>query len=141
MVDRQRREGTVAKSDPGGQDAVSRFFAQLERRGHEPLLARAKGTLKFDLREGGSGEHWYVTISHGDIAVSRRRRAADTMFTIERSVFAELVEGGKNAMAAAIRGDVQVSGDLALAIAFQRILPGPPDSSGPDTRAHRLAHV
>ena len=56
-------------------DATAEFFAELGRRGHEPLLASTSGTLRFDLAEGRRLEHWYVTIEKGNrLGVARGLR-------------------------------------------------------------------
>jgi putative sterol carrier protein len=121
--------------DARPSDQVRRFFSDLEQRGHEPLLARASGTLRFDLRHGRSVDCWYVTINKGDLEVARSERDADVVLQMDRSVFARMTEGKVNTMAAVLRGDVEVAGDLTLAMAFQRVLPGPPDAVGPKRRS------
>ena len=57
-------------------DATGDFFAELGRRGHEPLLQKLTGTFRFDVT-GGRDEHWFVDVSKGDVTVSRRNDKAD----------------------------------------------------------------
>jgi putative sterol carrier protein len=130
----------VASTRDGTRDAAnraSRFFADLEAQGHDPLLAHTTGTLQFDLREGKEVEHWFVTVTKGDIEVSRDERQADVTFELDGGLFAAMAEGKTNAMAAVLRNEVQVVGDLGLAMSFQRVFPGPPDAVGPGTPKHR----
>jgi len=116
--------GTAQKR--GATDPIDSFFAQLAERGHEPLLARGSGTLRFDLADGKKVEHWLVTLEKGDVAVSRRNTAADLTLRADRSLFEQMVTGKMNATAAVLRGLLAVEGNLGLLILFQRLFPGPP---------------
>ena len=102
------------------------FFDDLAARGREPLLKGASGTIRFDLLDGERLEHWAVKIDDGAIAVSHSRAKADAVVRLERSKFERMARGTMNAMAAALRGDLVVEGDLALVMLFQRLFPGPP---------------
>jgi putative sterol carrier protein len=133
-----RSAGRAKQADPDSSDAIIEFFAKLEARDHEPLLARARGTLRFDLRDGGRVDRWYVTVDRGHIEVSRQRQDADAIFTSDRDLFVGIVEGRVNATAATLRGDVQLSGDLNLPMAMQRVLPGPPDAQGPSIPSRKV---
>jgi putative sterol carrier protein len=117
---------------------MTRFFAELQARGHEPLLVQASGTLRFDLAHGKDVEQWFVTIAKGELQVSRRNLDADVIFDVDRVLFEDMTEGKVNALAAVLRGDLRLVGDLALAMAFQRVFPGPPGAEGPSTPRHRL---
>ena len=112
-------------------DATQEFFEALSARRHEPLLGSASGTLRFDLEEGGGVEHWFVGVDHGDVTVSHRRAGADCIVRGSRSLFDEVARGEANAVAAALRGELEIRGDPALVLAFQRLFPGPPT---PDQR-------
>ena len=115
----------VAKAN---RDATSEFFDALAKRGHEPLLKSATGTLRFDLRNGRRVEHWYVTVSKGDVAVSRKNAEADAVVRTDKALFDGMATGKVNTMAAVLRGVLGVEGDLGLIISFQRLFPGPPGS-------------
>jgi putative sterol carrier protein len=108
-------------------DATTEFFEALAARGHEPALAKATGTLRFDLRDGGArAERWLITISKGDVAVSHRNARADCVVRADRTVFDRIASGQTNALAAFLRGAMDVEGDRGLLLAFQRAFPGPP---------------
>ncbi len=128
---------TTEETSDRAENRIARFFADLEARHHESLLARTTGTLRFDLSTGSDVEHWYVSVNKGDIDVSRDNKNADVIFGIDRACFAGMVEGRLNAMAAVLRDEVAVEGDLGLAMSFQRLLPGPPDAVGPAIPTHR----
>jgi putative sterol carrier protein len=112
-------------------DPTTRFFEDMDRRGYEPLLAKTSGTLRFDLHEGVQTTHWTLEIDRGNLRVSREDLEADTVVGTAPRLFAELVQGGENAIAALLRGDMTVSGDLRLVLQVERVFPGPADSRGP----------
>jgi putative sterol carrier protein len=111
-------------------DATAEFFRDLEARGHEPLLEKATGTVRFDLTNGKRTSRWFVTIKKGDIAVSKQNARADCVARAERTLFDGLVTGEVNALAALLRGRMGVEGDPELLVLFQRLFPGPPDATG-----------
>ena len=112
------------------EDATEAFFGELALRGNDPLLARMSGTIRFDLRSERGLEHWYVTVRGGDIAVRHSATdaadGADAVATADKEVLEGMASGRVNAMAAMLRGALHAEGDLALLMAFQRLLPGPP---------------
>jgi len=114
-------------------DPTKEFFAELEARGHVPMLGSTSGTLRFDLADGARVEHWYVTIHRGDVSVTHDEGAADCVVGTEKELFDRMASGTANAMAAALRGLTTPAGDLRLIIQFQRLFPGPP--AGCDERA------
>ncbi|MEU1841110.1 SCP2 sterol-binding domain-containing protein [Micromonospora chersina] len=120
-------------------DTTTRFFEELDRRGFEPLLAKTSGTLRFDLHEGAQTTHWLLEIDRGNVQVRQEDREADTVVGTEPRLFGELVTGEENAIAALLRGDMTVSGDLRLVLQIERIFPGPPDSRGPHHSFQRRA--
>jgi putative sterol carrier protein len=102
---------------------TAEFFDGLAQRGHEPLLERATGTVRFDLVENGRDERWLVAVDKGDIAVSHRNVTADCTLRANRSLFDGVASGQVNAMAAVIRGAIQIEGDWSLLVLFQRVFP------------------
>lgn len=111
-------------------DPIELFFEDLARRQHEPLLQRASGTVRFDISNGEAVEHWQVSIRAGDIRVSRKDGKADATIQAERPLFAKMVTGRANALAAVLRGAATCEGDLGLVILFQRLFPAPPSAAG-----------
>jgi putative sterol carrier protein len=108
-------------------DATTEFFEELAARGHEPAMAKATGTLRFDLRDGAArAERWLITINKGDVAVSHMNAKADCVVRADRTVFDRIASGETNALAAFLRGAIEVEGDRGLLLAFQRAFPGPP---------------
>jgi hypothetical protein len=112
-------------------DATPPLLETLGKRGSDdPLLAKARGTVRFDIVNGrGRGtESWLVRFDKGNIKVSRGAGTADTVFRASRDVFDDLGTGKENAFTARLRGAIDVEGDMRLAVLFQRLLPNPPSS-------------
>ncbi len=109
-------------------DPTEDFFDELGRRGHEPLLEKASGTIRIDLVDGKRTDRWLVTVKKGDVGVSRRNMRADCVIRTDRALFDGLASGEANMMAAALRGAIGLEGDPELLVLFQRLFPGPPRS-------------
>jgi putative sterol carrier protein len=117
------------------KDPTTAFFDELGRRGHEPLVEKVSGTLRFDLVRGERIDHFFVTMKKGDIAISNQDAEADCVIRTEGSVFDGIVSGEVNAMAAMLRGTLAYEGDPQLLLLFQRLFPGPAASRGPGAPA------
>jgi len=115
------------------------FFRELGRRGHEPLLAKVTGSVRFDVVDGTRTDRWFVSIEKGDIMVSHEGGAADCTIRAEKVLLDEVASGRTNAMAAVLRGALVCAGDVELLVAIQRIFPGPPrePQSSRDVRTSR----
>jgi putative sterol carrier protein len=112
-------------------DAATEFFDQLGRRGHEPLLGKTTGTLRFELVDGKQTERWLLTVDKGDVSVSHKNVAADCTIRAKRALFDGMAGGTVNATAAVLRGELAIDGNWELMVLFQRLLPGPPGSRRP----------
>ena len=109
-------------------DPTEEFFAELGSRGHEPMLRKATGTLRFDLVDGTNESSWLVAVKKGDVSVSQAKGKADCVVTTDRPLFNAIVRGERNAMAAILRGEIGVEGDPELLVLFQRVFAGPAES-------------
>jgi putative sterol carrier protein len=110
---------------PGMTDATDEFFDELGRRGYEPLLRKAKGSVRFDLVHGEQIDRRRVTIDKGNLTVSRKNAAADCVIRADKAFFERVAAGEVNPMAAVLRGELDVGGDLRLVVLIQRLFPGP----------------
>ena len=108
-------------SDPGAS-----FLNALSRGGTHPLLAKARGTLRFDLRDGERIRHWLVELDRGNVSVSRRRGSADCVVRTDAAVFDGLVTGEVNALVAFLRGELTLEGDPEFPRAVPASPPAPP---------------
>ncbi len=102
------------------------FFTRLAEQ-HQPLLEGLTGVLRFDLADGERTEHWYLAIRKGDITVSHNGPEPDCMVSTELATFEAIVTGKMNAMAAVLRGAVEIEGRFALMTAVQRFFAAPAD--------------
>jgi hypothetical protein len=106
-------------------DPIASFLASLEEREEGRLLRHASGTLRIDVVADPPVEPWLVTLAGGHVAVARSHAEADAVLRGEEAMVVRLVTGEANAMAAVLRGAVEVEGDLGLVVLFQRLFPGP----------------
>ena len=112
-------------------DATAEFFGALAERGHEPLLEKATGTMRLDLKDGRKTDRWLVKVVKGDVTISRQNLGADCVVAGDKALFDGIASGRTNALAALLRGAMSVEGDVQLLVLFQRLLPGPPRSRRP----------
>lgn len=105
-------------------DPIASFFSRLGERAQEPLLRKATGCMRFDVVRRGRTRRWFVAVDHGELSV-RRSGPADCTMRVEHELFERMVTGRVNAVAAVLRGDVQVDGDWRLLVLMQRLFPGP----------------
>jgi putative sterol carrier protein len=111
-------------SKPPPADPTARFFEQLAARDHVDLLRKANGCTRFDIVSGRKIDRWYVTIDNGDIGVTRQPSHADCIIRADRALFDKMAGGKLNAVAAVLRGDLEVEGDWRLLVRMQRLFPG-----------------
>jgi predicted lipid carrier protein YhbT len=117
--------GGVQASDPVGE-----FFTVLAEAGHLETFEGQSATLRFDVAEGADVERWHLTVSDGNVSVTREDGATDAIMQADRQHFEAIVTGRLNAQAAMLRGLLVCEGSMAACIMFQRCLPGPPGSTG-----------
>jgi putative sterol carrier protein len=107
-------------------DPTARFFSELGAREHEPLLRKASGSTRFDVVEGRRTRRWVVSVDRGDIAVASKGAGdADCVVRGDKALFDKVASGRLNAVAAVLRGDLQVEGDWRLLVRMQRLFPSP----------------
>ena len=109
----------MAKLDP-----TAAFFERLATRPHEPLLRKATGCTRFDIVDGRKVRRWYVTVDGGAISVSTKASPDDCVIRADQALFEKIVAGKLNAVAAVLRGDLQIEGDWRLLVRMQRLFPG-----------------
>ncbi len=110
-------------------DATTEFFDEMAARGEDPRLAKANGTIRIELADGGRTERWLLHIKKGVVTVSRARGDADCVVRGDRTVFNRIVTGESNVMAEFLRGRMMAEGDSSILVLFQRVFPGPPKAA------------
>lgn len=106
-------------------DATSEFFDHLAQRGSVPELERTSGTLRVDLERDGGIQHWHVEMRRGTVAVSHSDADADCVIRASGSLFDDLATGRANALASALRSELDIAGNPGLLVRFQRLFPPP----------------
>jgi hypothetical protein len=106
-------------------DATSAFFTDLAARGSDPILGTGRGTVRIDVVDGPRTESWRVALDDAAIAVTEGTGEADCVVRTTADAFTALATGRTNALAAALRGAVQIEGDPRLLVRFQRLFPPP----------------
>ncbi|MGH3126604.1 MAG: SCP2 sterol-binding domain-containing protein [Gaiellaceae bacterium] len=107
-------------------DPTGRFFDELSQRGHEPLLRKLSGSVRFDIVDGKRVDRRYVTVDKGQITVSGRGPGGKNVIRVDRALFERIATGEQNPVAAVLRGEFAVEGDWRLLVLVQRLFPGPP---------------
>jgi putative sterol carrier protein len=113
----------MARTDP-----IAEFMDGVASRRHEPSMAKATGTVRFEVVDGKQIERWLLTVTRGELAVSRTSARADVTLRAPRALFEQILQGKTNATAAFLRGALQIEGDVELIVLVKRLVPGPPAS-------------
>jgi len=108
------------------EDPTAEFFGGLAERDRDPLLQKADGTVRFDLKDGNRVERWLLSLENGEVSVSRANADADCLVRADKALFDEIASGKANATAAVLRGAVTIDGEMELMVLLQRVFPGPP---------------
>ena len=105
------------------------FFDRVHEQGFDARLSRARGTLRFDVDDGGPVEHWLVSLDRGRIQVSRAADVeADCVVRLDRATLDGIVSGDVNPTASMLRGGIAATGNLDLLLYLQRLFPAGPDA-------------
>jgi SCP-2 sterol transfer family len=90
-------------------DPVAAFFAELDRRGHDPLLDRVNSTGRFEIRDADRTEEWLVSVKGGYLTATRGGGDADWVMGGERADFVRVIRGDTSALAAFVRGTLHLT--------------------------------
>ena len=106
--------------------SVEQVFEWLGRRTFQARLLGVYGSFRFDIIGIGS---FYISVYDGAIAVRALAHHADCTITCAPNVFLHIVSGTQNLLMAAMRGQVDIRGDLALAKRLPALLSPPLDDA------------
>lgn len=133
----QRAETTRSGPTHEPMPATREFFDRLGRKENAALLRQISGTVRFDLAHDERVDHWFVTFDNGRSNLLREQRDAESVLRTDQEIFEGMARGEINPMAAMLRGQIMVLGDLRLLILIERMMPGPPGSHDPRAFARR----
>jgi putative sterol carrier protein len=119
-------QGYEAQGPVTTVDHTARFFADLARRGDEPLLRKATGSMGFDVVSGRRTRRWVLSVDKGALTVTEGGADATCVVRANQAVFDKIASGRLNAVAAVLRGDLEVFGDWRMLVRLQRLFPSPP---------------
>lgn len=117
-------------------DSSRAFLERLGEQGFDARLGRARGTLRFDVRDGATVEQWFVSLDRGTIQVSQDDGPADCVVRVDRPVLDGIVDGSVNPTAAFLRGVIWATGNFDLLLHLQRLFPA---GTGEDDRRSAAA--
>ncbi|MCP3785707.1 SCP2 sterol-binding domain-containing protein [Micromonospora sp. A3M-1-15] len=125
----------------GGGGAMSevtrRFFDELERHGHERVLRKTSGTLRFDLEHDDEIDHWLVEIRGGGVRVSQQNSDADAVIRSDNAFFERMVRGEAKPLPAWLRNDITSEGKFRFVVLLERLFAPPPGSRHPRVAARQ----
>ena len=102
-------------------DPAAHFFSDLGEKRHVPLLEGHSGTVLVELRGDRKVDRWYIDIKRGDVGLARKEGDADCILRTDADTFRAIVAGQMNAIAALLRGRVEVEGKVSLLVALQSL--------------------
>jgi hypothetical protein len=118
-------------------DPTEEFFDELGRHGHERLLKKSRGTIRFELEHDGRVDHWFLAIDSGEVRVSREERDADMVIHTERAFFERMARGEAKPLAAWLRSDIVGEGQFRFIVLLERLFPPPPGAHHPRALARQ----
>ncbi|MEV0723349.1 SCP2 sterol-binding domain-containing protein [Micromonospora purpureochromogenes] len=112
-------------------ETTRKFFDALERHGHERLLKKTNGTIRFDLEHDHEVDHWFVEIRGGAVRVSQQNSGADTVIRSDNGFFDCMVRGEAKPLPAWLRNEITSEGEFRFIVLLERLFPPPPGARHP----------
>ncbi|MFI6242962.1 SCP2 sterol-binding domain-containing protein [Micromonospora sp. NPDC050795] len=110
---------------------AEQYLRQLDTGRRPDLPETTAGTLRLDVRDDGSTEHWYLTIADQHVRVTRSADDADLVVRVDRWVVDQMVNGELHPGAAMLRNELTMQGDMRLLLVLRRIFAGPAGARHP----------
>lgn len=112
-------------------EATERFFASLPARAPDVIVGPIDGTLQINLTAEDRTEHWHLVLQERHVEVRRAQLPADAVWESSLELFDRLATGRAQALAAMLRNDTTLRGDLLLFLTFRAFFPTPPGTRDP----------
>ncbi|MEU1244441.1 SCP2 sterol-binding domain-containing protein [Micromonospora parva] len=110
---------------------AEQYLRQLDTGRRPDLPETTAGTLRLDVRDDGSTDHWYLTIADQHVQVTRSAEDAELVVRADRAVFDRMVRGELHPGAGLLRNEVTVHGNVQLLMLLRRIFSGPDGARHP----------
>lgn len=108
------------QAPPDSRQAREAFFASLPSRARELVPNWVRGAIRIDLTTPDGVEHWYVRFAPGRATVSREDLPADAVLKTTAEVLDQLIHGNLPMLAASVRFDYLMIGDVKLPVIVAR---------------------
>ena len=112
-------------------ETTREFFDALERHGHERVLKKTNGTIRFDLEHDHEVDHWFVEIRGGAVRVSQQNSDADTVVRSDNAFFDRMVRGEAKPLPAWLRNDITTEWKFQFIVLLERLFAPPPGARHP----------
>ncbi|MEH1059431.1 SCP2 sterol-binding domain-containing protein [Micromonospora sp. CPCC 206171] len=112
-------------------ETTRKFFDGLERHGHERLLKKTNGTIRFDLEHANEVDHWFVEIRGGAVRVSQQNSDADTVIRSDSAFFDRMARGEAKPLPAWLRNEITSEGEFRFIVLLERLFAPPPGARHP----------
>ncbi|WP_433317708.1 SCP2 sterol-binding domain-containing protein [Micromonospora sp. CA-269861] len=110
---------------------AEQYLRQLDTGRRPDLPETTAGTLRLDVRDDGSTDHWYLSIADQHVRVTRAADDAELVVRAERAVFDRMARGELHPGAGLLRNELTVQGNMQLLILLRRIFAGPDGARHP----------
>lgn len=107
-------------------DSATSVVHTLPATGFDPRLCGVRGTIQFDVAGAGT---WRLAIDDGHTELLEDAGPCELTIACDETDFVGLLRGEKSLLTAVLRGDVEVAGDLVLALRFHGLSAPAPEST------------
>jgi putative sterol carrier protein len=104
-------------------DLTKSLLEALARQSRQQPIPKLSGLIRIEARDGESTDQWYLNIAKGVVTVAREGGEPDCVISGERAALEAVLGGKANAMAALLRGAIEVHGKPLLLLGLQRLFP------------------
>lgn len=112
-------------------ETTRQFFEELGRRGHERVLKKTNGTIRFDLENDHEVDHWLVEIRGGAVRVSQQNSEADIVIRADTAFFDRMARGEAKPLPAWLRNEITSEGKFRFIVLLERLFAPPPNARHP----------
>ncbi|RAO27223.1 hypothetical protein PSN13_06139 [Micromonospora saelicesensis] len=110
---------------------AEQYLRHLDTGRRPDLPETTAGTLRLDVRDDGSTDHWYLTVADQQVQVTRSADDAELVVRADRPVFDRMASGELHPGAGLLRNELTVQGNMQLLMLLRRIFSGPDGARHP----------